>query len=99
MYKVEEFHGGGASETVGRNSSSKRELNKTRSQRDWKVRKAARIRAFNRLSRKGIKEFDAEDGQTPVTLCSWPHVAGRGRDEGGNDRAKSSRSKKPISSC
>lgn len=54
---------------------------------------------------KGIKEVEErererEDGQTPVTpCCSWPHVAGRGRDEGGDDRAKSSRRKKPISSC
>lgn len=54
--------------------------------------------------RKGYeRRFEAGgrgDGQTPVTpCCSWPHVPGRGRDEGGDDRAKSSRCKKPISSC
>lgn len=62
--------------------------------------------AVNRAGgRKGYergswRERGREDGQTPVTpCCSWPHVPGRGRDEGGDDRAKSSRCKKPISSC
>lgn len=43
-----------------------------------------------------VKEFSGPwiDGQTPVTPCSWPHVPGRGRDEGGDDRAKSSHGQK-----